>query len=527
MEEYSREAFCHKVSDELVRYIANEFEKTILLNVCLVQRTKHASKKRQSGFILSSKIVDLLHGFTSFSERFHTVLEDGLKFIKNESEKWSISISSWWKEGDSYRIQLDKVKAFTCILPKIVDFEILPIRHEFGLESNSTLLFCHVEQKLTINDIRSLLYCSFVRKALKCDQSLIHFSCDDETCCDVIKNLDLGLMCNNSYKDYAADITKNTTVSDVPQRFLDCILSEEKDSFPCLSSLRNQENKTAFESRIANTHKNAIFNTVRQNAKTCFHVCNQKNEMSARQAELHHAWSSDVSKKSAQTICSDSDKYFVHAGVNETRKAIDFIRMRKKQIIDAFETKLQISVKGKDWENRVDKMTAATIRLEFLKSSPTNRLKISTERATLPTDVMFMLYNFSRLNMLLNTFTTKVKEGYYPPLPSFSELQLASLVEDAEWELFIDHLWMFFDVISKPVITVGRNVIKISCHNVIDYLQQLCRSVSTFYSRHHILGQNLPHLLPALHARIYLIKATRNAMLQILNLLGIEPPQQM
>lgn len=172
-------------------------------------------------------------------------------------------------------------------------------------------------------------------------------------------------------------------------------------------------------------------------------------------------------------------------------------------------------------------MTSATIKLEYLKYSPTSRMKISIDKASLPTDVTFILYNFSRLSMLLKSFEAKVEEGYYPPVPPIMDVQFSSLVEDAEWELFVDHLWIVFDIITKPFITVDNNSVKMSFHNVIDYLQQLCRSVSTLYSRHHIMGENLPHLISTLHARIYLMKAARNVMEQIFNVLDIVPPQQM
>lgn len=62
---------------------------------------------------------------------------------------------------------------------------------------------------------------------------------------------------------------------------------------------------------------------------------------------------------------------------------------------------------------------------------------------------------------------------------------------------------------------------------MVDFLHRISTLASSFYSRHHVLCQNLPHLLPVMYARIYLIKAILCAMQKLFDALNVTPIQNM
>lgn len=132
----------------------------------------------------------------------------------------------------------------------------------------------------------------------------------------------------------------------------------------------------------------------------------------------------------------------------------------------------------------------------------------------------FILYNSARLENLLNSFNEKVLENYYPELVPSSQIDLSLLTEKREEEL-LKHLLLLPDIIEKSLSEITNG--QIALHALYKYLVAFVNTFSAYYSRKKILIENRPHLIPTLHAKIYLLKAIQRALNLVLEIFDIEP----
>lgn len=116
--------------------------------------------------------------------------------------------------------------------------------------------------------------------------------------------------------------------------------------------------------------------------------------------------------------------------------------------------------------------------------------------------------------------------GDYPCI-LLNDVDFTCLQEGEEWELVVDHLWTLHDAVQMMNPIFQEHTLKINCHHLIEYLHQISRCVSTYYSRYHILVEAMPHLIPTVTARMFLVKAVKKAMDDVFQLLGVDPISQM
>jgi len=166
----------------------------------------------------------------------------------------------------------------------------------------------------------------------------------------------------------------------------------------------------------------------------------------------------------------------------------------------------------KDKEMRLDTLTTATIQFSFLGSNISNPVKIMTSNQ----NSNFVLYNSARIKKLINTFDLHVKNSDYPPLPSSDKIDFGSLTELEEWELVFNFLMPYCDILEECARTL-------SFHKLVNFLLSLATTYSRYYNRVKTLKDPLPHLVPVVHARVFLITEVNKVFDDGLRILNLEP----
>ncbi|KAK2165327.1 hypothetical protein LSH36_52g09055 [Paralvinella palmiformis] len=138
---------------------------------------------------------------------------------------------------------------------------------------------------------------------------------------------------------------------------------------------------------------------------------------------------------------------------------------------------------------------------------------------------VFVMYNYARLSNLFRKFETAVHEGFYQPLPDVSTLDFSLLREEQEWELMFNYVLVYPSLVQNCIEMLRNNKSKavIHTHKVCQFLQDLSRALSSYYSHFHVLGEPHDHLLPVMYCRIYLLKSIQQVMHNALSLLSITP----
>lgn len=197
----------------------------------------------------------------------------------------------------------------------------------------------------------------------------------------------------------------------------------------------------------------------------------------------------------------------------------------KKYVSDSYQSKYD---DGSIYKSQVSLVAVSLIKLEFLDA----RL-IKCKEFTKSKTIAFqsVLYNYTRIKQILLKYEEAVKEKCYPKLPSLSDVNFSLINSHQELSL-IDLMWMSYDCKSQHL-SVSFNEddslnIKHFCPSkVVSYLEKLSNSVSSFYKNNHVLVQNLPHQIPLLHARVYLLKCCLKIFEYFFYLLLITPMDQM
>ncbi|CAC5402959.1 unnamed protein product [Mytilus coruscus] len=221
---------------------------------------------------------------------------------------------------------------------------------------------------------------------------------------------------------------------------------------------------------------------------------------------------------------------------NKALTAEEFTQTRFQQMKDASVMKYGDKVKGPKWENTIFRLTMASLKFEFLMSSHKNVLKLDLSQGHEFGGGIdnragaFVMYNCARLATLFKHFEENVSKGIYPPLPEIKSLDFSTLREEDEWELLYNYIFIYGELIAETTeqfIPEDSIISKIHCHKVCNFLVNLSRHLSSYYSRTHVLGENREHLLPTMYARLYLLKVTHQIMCHALSLLGITPLNQL
>ncbi|RUS88650.1 hypothetical protein EGW08_003609 [Elysia chlorotica] len=208
--------------------------------------------------------------------------------------------------------------------------------------------------------------------------------------------------------------------------------------------------------------------------------------------------------------------------------AQEFYNSRLTQFKEASEMRSAISnnVCNKD---DIVTLTDASIKIDILGNACGNPLTLentASDRGAESRLGAFILYNTARLSTLLQKFDQAVEGGFYPALPPVDQIDWALLREEEDWELVYVYLAFLPELVSQSVEAVlpvdGKLSAKIHTHKVTNFLVSFCKCLSAHYSRYHILTGRESHLLPLMYARLYMMKAAHQVLLNSLRLLEVK-----
>ena len=200
------------------------------------------------------------------------------------------------------------------------------------------------------------------------------------------------------------------------------------------------------------------------------------------------------------------------------------------EVLDSYRISLSESFASKygedaKWMPLVSSMAPSVLKLDILSVSLSTAVDSSLCDGG-STFAKFVMYNYCRISTILKNFDEKVQVSYYPPSPPLENIDFSLLQQENELVL-IDQIWQFNDLRFTIFGQTSTDLRTFKPHSVVTYIKQLCRTFSTFYNRYHILGGNLPHLLPLMYARIYLIKLIQFILKKVFVFLKIVPLEHM
>ncbi|KAK9886763.1 hypothetical protein WA026_018415 [Henosepilachna vigintioctopunctata] len=173
-----------------------------------------------------------------------------------------------------------------------------------------------------------------------------------------------------------------------------------------------------------------------------------------------------------------------------------------------------------------EKLGKAAVTLELLQNKPRKNMKITfSHPSSANKDASFILYNCARLSALFRDFNEKVRNKVYPELVPLDNVDFSLLNQAEEWELFYVYVVQYPLIVKSCIKDMEKGIINI--HYLVSFLCNLCSVFSVYYRRVRILGAPMAHLIPVLHARIYLLKSLQVVFHKTLILMNIDPIQNM
>ena len=163
-------------------------------------------------------------------------------------------------------------------------------------------------------------------------------------------------------------------------------------------------------------------------------------------------------------------------------------------------------------EDRLRVLTEASIRFSLLGTDVTKPVKVQVNNQS----SSFVLYNLARMKQLLRTFKAGVSMGEYPDLPSeVRDIRLDLLSEPEEWEMMFNYVLFYPEVLRECAQTL-------SLHKLVSLLCHFASIFSRYFSRVKVLKDPLPHLIPSVHAKIFLVKHLIDITINLLSILNID-----
>ena len=146
----------------------------------------------------------------------------------------------------------------------------------------------------------------------------------------------------------------------------------------------------------------------------------------------------------------------------------------------------------------------------------------------------FILYNSTRVVSLLNKFKERSEKGdpRCPPLPAADACDYSALDNQAEWELLMDFVLPFYQVIEGgacPNVPPLPGLPEFKTHVICEFLNAFTRRLSSYYRAVRILpgDSDGDGGGAAMHARLELCKAFKQTIDNGLRLLMVEPVEKM
>lgn len=138
---------------------------------------------------------------------------------------------------------------------------------------------------------------------------------------------------------------------------------------------------------------------------------------------------------------------------------------------------------------------------------------------------IFVLYNYARLFSLCARFDGEVLAGIYPSLPDVENIDFSILSSDDEWQIMFDSILSWPSVVKKSIIDIKSGRPKL--HLILDFLKKISTTFSQYYHRIRVLTEPRVHLLPALFARMRLLKSLLQVYHNAFKLIDVTPLQKM
>ncbi|XP_065170243.1 uncharacterized protein [Atheta coriaria] len=219
----------------------------------------------------------------------------------------------------------------------------------------------------------------------------------------------------------------------------------------------------------------------------------------------------------AGAICDCEGRYFAKA--SEKREYASNMRMM-------FEHKYgvrKISEKP-NWKQKIDKLGHAAVTFQMIQNTPQKTISLASKHHVIK-DAAFVIYNGARISSILRRFESEIEKNTHNKLPTIENIDFSTLRLSEEWDLIYAFLAQFPDVIKKCVCDLPEG--KLNFQKLYEFLVHFSTAFSVYYSRIKIITEAKEHLLPTMHARIYLLKSIERVLQNALKLLNIELVNQM
>ncbi|KAL8567479.1 hypothetical protein ACOMHN_010070 [Nucella lapillus] len=260
----------------------------------------------------------------------------------------------------------------------------------------------------------------------------------------------------------------------------------------------------------------------------CVHLVSQSAAYTQQQADL--LWRMCTRHDSARLI----QQHLVFGAVSGRKSlasavmdAREFYNMRHRQMTQAAMMKYGDHDQGGAWDDMVDSLAVASVTFDLLTSACPSQVRVDmSEEEGDNRCGSFVLYNTARLASLLTAFQQQVEQGTYPPLPDPQHINFQLLREEEEWSLALLYLHAYPRVVRDALHGWSRqDSIRADAdtHRISHFLLNFSKTLSSYYSRYHILGGSEGHLLPLMFARLSLMKAAHTVLCNGLQLLGLRP----
>ncbi|GAB6025029.1 DALR anticodon-binding domain-containing protein 3 [Chamberlinius hualienensis] len=177
-----------------------------------------------------------------------------------------------------------------------------------------------------------------------------------------------------------------------------------------------------------------------------------------------------------------------------------------------------------DYEGTNHSLAELTLKMDLLTRLATHTVK-SVAVSVAVKNAAFVMYNYARICVLLESFEEKVKTKLIPSLSSITEVDWSLLKREEEWQIVL-LCAKYPDVIMEIYEDLFHST-TFSCHKLMKFLMEFSHCLSVYYNRINILADLGFHLQSILLARIHLIICIKQIMENIFSLLDIKPINKM
>ncbi|KAK3884084.1 hypothetical protein Pcinc_011620 [Petrolisthes cinctipes] len=273
-----------------------------------------------------------------------------------------------------------------------------------------------------------------------------------------------------------------------------------------------------------------------------------KGGLLSRDGETEKTGQGKESSENGERKCDENGEWIEErecrcAGVVDKRtnkpweaNSDDFHSLVLKEVQRASEGRQGEDEEEEAWRRFLEQQVSTCVTLQLLSVSHQAQVKVDLGNHTHNSkEWAFVLYNYSRLCGIFESFDYFVAQGDLPPLPPPHQLDFSLLRHDEEWALVWAYVLKWPEVAEAmglgllQWVTRGGKVPKAASFKtgvIVRFLSRLAHSTSRYYARHQVLPSDpsLAHLHPLVHVRLHLLHAIHTVMRTALGLLGVDSP---